>query len=78
MELGGGVTCDVGALASGVVAELTIVVTAPLEEVTLTNTAVVTGNELDPHHENNSATTDTNVTLPPVENFYIHLPLIMK
>ena len=74
----GFVTCIIGDLASGAVAERTIVVVAPLEEVTLTNTAEVIGNELDPHHENNSATTDTNVTLPPVENFYIHLPLIMK
>ncbi len=48
VESAGVVTCDVGVLISGAVAELTIVVTAPEEDGTLTNTATVTGNELDP------------------------------
>jgi len=74
-ELGGVVTCDVGALASGVVAEITIVVTAPGQEGTITNTATVTGNELDPDVGNNTATTDTTI-IPAIE--YVYLPLIMK
>jgi len=74
-ELGGVVTCDVGALASGVVEEITIVVTAPGQEGTITNTATVTGNELDPDVVNNTATTDTTI-IPAIE--YVYLPLIMK
>ncbi len=71
----GVVTCDVGVLNSGAVAELTIVVTAPEEDGTLTNTATVTGNELDPLLANNTDSEDTTV-IPAINNIY--LPLVMK
>ncbi len=70
----GVVTCDVGALAVDAVKEITIVVTADVEG-TITNTATVTGAEIDPFEDNNTATSDTLVT-PAIFNIY--LPLIMK
>jgi uncharacterized repeat protein (TIGR01451 family) len=75
VEAAGVVTCDVGDLASGAVAEITIVVTAPEEEVVLSNTATVTGNELDPDLENNTATAETTV-IRDIMNIY--LPIIVK
>ena len=73
-EAAGVVTCDVGALAVDAVKEITIVVTADVEG-TITNTATVTGAEIDPFADNNTATSDTLVT-PAIFNIY--LPLIMK
>ena len=75
VEATGVVTCDVGDLASGAVAEITIVVTAPEEEVVLFNTATVTGNELDPDLENNTATAETTVIRDIMD---IYLPIVLK
>jgi uncharacterized repeat protein (TIGR01451 family) len=56
----GTVTCNLGNLASGASATATIVVT-PTIGGTISNTASVTGNELDPDAANNSATHSTTV-----------------
>jgi uncharacterized repeat protein (TIGR01451 family) len=58
------VTWDVGDLAYGTSATLTIIVTAPESTGTITNTASVTGNENDPVMDNNSASESTYVALP--------------
>jgi hypothetical protein len=71
------VTCVVGNLASGAVAELTIVVTAPDVEGLITNTATVSGNEPDPVPDNNNATADTTV-IPLVVEYDIFLPIIFQ
>ena len=74
-ELAGDVTCDVGDMANGGFAEITIVVIAPDVEGTLTNTATVEGNEVDPDLTDNTATQDTTV-IPAIVNIY--LPLVMR
>jgi uncharacterized repeat protein (TIGR01451 family) len=57
---GSQVTCDLGNLANGAGATVTIKVT-PQSEGTLTNTARVSGTESDPNGANNEATQDTRV-----------------
>jgi uncharacterized repeat protein (TIGR01451 family) len=57
---GGTVACSLGGLANGASATMTIVVTAT-KPGTLTNTATVTGDQLDPNLANNSATATTTV-----------------
>ncbi len=59
-ESGGTVTCNLGSLASGNSAVVTITVT-PNTAGTITNTANVTGNETDPNTTNNTASEDTTV-----------------
>jgi uncharacterized repeat protein (TIGR01451 family) len=59
-ETGGTVTCDLGDIASGDSATVTIKVT-PQSPGTITNTASVTGNEEDPNADNNSDTETTTV-----------------
>jgi uncharacterized repeat protein (TIGR01451 family) len=54
------VTCDLGTLASGASATVTIVATATTSG-TLTNTASVAGVESDPDTANNAATAETGV-----------------
>ena len=58
-----GVICNLGDLPSGAIATITIVVTvdpaAPSGPIT--NTAVVTGNEMDPDTTNNEASADTMI-----------------
>ncbi len=56
----GTVTCNLGNLSNGASASITIVVTATTPG-TLTNTATVVGNEIDPNVANNSATATTTV-----------------
>ncbi|MFZ2095696.1 MAG: hypothetical protein WAV05_03575, partial [Anaerolineales bacterium] len=73
-EMGGVVTCDVGDLAAAEVAELTILVTPDMEGL-ITNSATVTGNELDPALENNTATQDTTVIPATV---FTYLPIAVK
>lgn len=70
----GKVTCTVGNLAEGDVFEITIIVVADVEG-TLTNSANVVGNEIDPDLTNNDAVQETTV-LPPSLDFY--LPIIQK
>ena len=61
-EAEGTVTCELGGLANGATATITIVVT-PIEETgALTNTAIVAGDELDPAMASNDATVTTSVT----------------
>jgi uncharacterized repeat protein (TIGR01451 family) len=57
----GTVTCSVGSLAGGQSATITIVVT-PTTPGTLTNTATVTGDQVDPTPVDNSATATTTVS----------------
>jgi choice-of-anchor C domain-containing protein len=57
-QSGGTVGCDLGSLAGGADATVTIVVT-PTIAGTLTNTATVTGDQHDPSDENNRATAGT-------------------
>lgn len=57
---GGTINCNLGDLANGTSASVTIVVTTTTPG-TLTNTATVSGNETDPNPLNNSATATTTV-----------------
>jgi uncharacterized repeat protein (TIGR01451 family) len=70
-ELSGVVTCDVGPLAMAGVASITIVVT-PTTVGVISNTATVSGNQLDPNHANNTATQDTTV------HVVVYLPITVK
>jgi uncharacterized repeat protein (TIGR01451 family) len=67
-ESGGKVTCNLGAIASGTNADMTIVVNAP-SPGTLTNVVGATSDTLDPNAANNSASEDTTVdpSTPPPE-----------
>ncbi|UCB43246.1 MAG: DUF11 domain-containing protein, partial [Dehalococcoidales bacterium] len=61
-HIAGVVTWNVGELADGATATLTIVVTVDADtEGTITNTAVVSGDDTDPDESNNTATEDTVV-----------------
>jgi uncharacterized repeat protein (TIGR01451 family) len=60
MEAGGLVTCDLGSLANGASATVTITVT-PFAVGTIVNTVSVTGNEDDPDPSNNTDTEETTV-----------------
>jgi uncharacterized repeat protein (TIGR01451 family) len=60
----GFVTWDIGNLAVGASATLTIVVAAPDFEGTITNTAAVSGLQIDPDPSNNSASASTLVIRP--------------
>ncbi len=63
-QAGGTVTVNVGGLANGATATATILVTMnPGTRGTITNTAVVTGNEPDPNLANNTSTASTQVNL---------------
>jgi len=75
-EAGGVVTCDVGALANGESATRTITVTAPDAEGELTNTATVSGDQLDPVADNNTVSTVITVGAAPEINIY--LPTVSK
>ncbi len=61
------VTCDVGALAVGTPVMLEIVVTAPGVAGTITNTAMVDGDVVDPVANNNIATAATLVQIEPAD-----------
>ncbi|HET6464675.1 MAG TPA: SBBP repeat-containing protein, partial [Nitrospiria bacterium] len=54
------VTCSIGTLNNGAGATVTIVVT-PTTAGVITNTAMVSGNQTDPHTANNSASASTTV-----------------
>jgi len=58
------VDCDLGTLAPGATATVTITVT-PGKLGTLTDAAQLSATETDPHPENNTATTANAVALPP-------------
>jgi len=59
-ETEGSVSCDLGSLASGAGATITILVT-PTAGGLITNTAHVSGNETDPDSTNNTANSSTTV-----------------
>jgi large repetitive protein len=59
-EADGAVRCNLGTLASGAGATVTIVV-RPIRLGTITNTAMVTAPQTDPNPGNNTATVATNV-----------------
>jgi uncharacterized repeat protein (TIGR01451 family) len=77
VELDGVVTCSVADLPVDGVVEITIVVTADVEGV-ITNTATVSGLEVDPNPENNTATQETTVNPAGPTIFDFYLPLVMK
>jgi uncharacterized repeat protein (TIGR01451 family) len=60
-ETAGTVSCNLGDVATGATATVTLVVT-PTAADPLTNTASVAGTEPDPNPENNSATVETTVS----------------
>ncbi|MFL5885040.1 MAG: choice-of-anchor Q domain-containing protein [Thermoleophilaceae bacterium] len=60
----GGVDCDLGSIASGGSATITVVVTAPGGATTLTNTATVSGAPTEVDGSNNSASVQTQVVAP--------------
>lgn len=60
-EVDGVVTCDLGDMAAAEVATVLIVVTAPDEAGTVTNTAVVTSEVADPDATNNTTSVDVEV-----------------
>jgi uncharacterized repeat protein (TIGR01451 family) len=69
-ELTGTVTCMLGPLAVGASATIGIVVTVtPSAASPLSDTATVAGVEPDPVADNNSATAETTVTVPRLDNF---------
>jgi uncharacterized repeat protein (TIGR01451 family) len=75
VEAGGIVTCDVGTLASGASAEITIVVMAPSTGGGITNSATVGGDVIDANTGNNTDSEVTTVT----SAFYItFLSIVMK
>lgn len=55
------VTCSLGSLASGAIANVQIVI-KPMSTGTIGNSASVTGNEADPNGGNNNVTVNTTVT----------------
>src|SRR5206468_1787122 len=60
IQSGGIVTCNIGSMATDTTVTVTIVV-IPTASGTITNTAIVTGNETDPVTGNNTTTADTTV-----------------
>src|SRR5437762_5238089 len=58
------VTCSLGTLANGSTATVSVVV-RPVQGGTITDTASVMGNEMDPNTSNNTATASTTVNGPP-------------
>jgi uncharacterized repeat protein (TIGR01451 family) len=65
-EAAGVVTCTVGSLASGASTAFDITVTAGSAGTSLTNTAVVGGNQFDPNTANNTSTVVTTLNHNPV------------
>lgn len=61
-------TCNIDSLGSREAALITIVV-IPRQEGSITNTATVKGNELDPNPDNNTAVVITSVYSPIIKNF---------
>lgn len=59
-QSGAAITCDLGSLASGSTATVTLVL-QPRSKGTLSDTATVSGNEYDPNTANNSSTVVTTV-----------------
>ena len=66
-------TCNIGTLANGASATITIVVT-PVLTGTLTNTANVNASTPDPISSDNSATTNTTVNGPSATHFSVTAP----
>ena len=60
-EDNGVVTCNVGALNSGQSVAVEVDVTTPGAAATITNSAGVSGNEIDPDDTNNAVTEDTEI-----------------
>jgi uncharacterized repeat protein (TIGR01451 family) len=59
-QSGAGITCNLGSLANGATATITLVL-QPRSKGTLSDTATVSGNEYDPNTANNSSTVLTTV-----------------
>ena len=60
-ESGGIVTCVLGAMAASANTTINVTVTAPVSTGTITNSAIVSGNELDPIAGNNTSVESTTV-----------------
>ncbi|OGO27072.1 MAG: hypothetical protein A2136_04830 [Chloroflexi bacterium RBG_16_54_11] len=74
-EVGGVVTCDIDLLEAGSTTTLNIYVTAPLVPGSITNTATVNADVIDPNPTNNSDAEDTMVQSSVIYSF---LPIIFK
>jgi uncharacterized repeat protein (TIGR01451 family) len=74
----GVVTCAVGDLAADETVEIVIVVTAPDSAAELTNTASVTGNEVDANDDNDQASAVTEVMVMQPTEYKIFLPIITR
>ncbi|MFN8459519.1 MAG: proprotein convertase P-domain-containing protein [Anaerolineae bacterium] len=74
-ELGGTITCTLGALNSGAAKTVTVVVTTSLTG-TVTNTVSVAAVEADPNPANNIASVETSVGTVGSERLY--LPIVIK
>jgi uncharacterized repeat protein (TIGR01451 family) len=59
-QSGSGISCDLGSLANGANATITLIL-QPRSKGTLSDTATVSGNEYDPNAGNNSSTVVTTV-----------------
>jgi hypothetical protein len=75
-HVSGVVTCDLGDMASGTNAVITITVMAPNVVGGLINTAQVSSEVFDAHLENNTVTIVTEVVEPPV--FKLYLTIVNK
>jgi uncharacterized repeat protein (TIGR01451 family) len=75
-HVSGVVTCDLGDMASGTNAVITITVMAPSVVGGLINTAQVSSEVFDAHLENNTVTIVTEVVEPPV--FKLYLTIVNK
>lgn len=73
----GTVNCNIGTLASGASAIVTIVVT-PTASGQISNTATASGTEADPDSTNNSTTTTTVIDNPPPNPFLTDQTLSVK
>lgn len=73
MEAGGVVTCDLGTLAVGEMSEVKFTVAAPQAEGVITNSAVVSADELDINPTDNSSSVDTTVMM-----YHVYLPMAMR
>jgi uncharacterized repeat protein (TIGR01451 family) len=65
-EVGGTVTCNIGALANGASIAVSVAVNAPADAGTAVNDASVSANETDPTPGNDADSESTEVVLAPV------------
>jgi hypothetical protein len=74
LQAEGALTCTRPSLGAGLTSSLVITVTAPGSGGILTNTATVSGQELDPDEGDNSVWITTQVQ----SFYYVYLPIVHK